>query len=234
MDAMSHQVFICYAHPDASYADSICLTLEASGIQCWLAPRDISPSKDWAEEIIDAINAAALMVFVFSSHSNSSPQVRREVERAVNKGVPILPLRVEDVVLSKSLEYFVSTPHWLDAVTPPFEAHLDKLRDCVRGVLNGLSVECSSMSTTTPSTTSTPAKSAPPVSVAGAAVFTHHDLKYLETQLASYLGPMAKLLVTQAAKKTSSIDELITLLANELKMDAEKKSFHDNCRFLQE
>src|SRR3990172_8385881 len=154
MSTMSHQVFVCYAHPDVSYANSICLKLETSGIPCWMAPRDISPSKDWAEEIIDAISSAALIVFVFSSHSNSSAQVRREIERAVNKGVRILPLRVEDVPLSKSLEYFVSTPHWLDAVTLPFEAHLDKLRECVQGVLNGLSVDCSSSMTS--STTGAP------------------------------------------------------------------------------
>jgi hypothetical protein len=232
MGAMNHKVFICYAHSDVGYADSICRKLEGSGIICWMAPRDISPSKDWAEEIIDAISSAVIMVFVFSSNSNHSPQVRREVERAVNKGVRILPLRVEDVPLSKSLEYFVSTPHWLDAVTPPFEAHLDKLRECVEGVLAGLSVDCSPK--VTPTISSAPSKSTPPVSIARAAeAFAQHDLKYIETQLASYLGPLAKVLVTQAAKKTSSIEELVSLLANELKLDTEKKSFHENCRFLE-
>jgi hypothetical protein len=232
MNTVSHQVFVCYAHPDLSYADSICLKLESSGIRCWMAPRDISPSKDWAEEIIDAISSAAIMIFVFSSRSNNSPQVRREIERAVNKGVRILPLRVEDVPLSKSLEYFVSTPHWLDAVTLPFEAHLDKLRECVQGVLSGLSVDC--FPPMAASITSAPAKPAPPASIARAvAAFAQHDLKYIEAQLASYLGPMAKLLVTQAAKKTSSIEELVSLLANELKADIEKKSFHENCRFLE-
>jgi hypothetical protein len=231
MGTMNHQVFICYAHPDVGYADSICRKLEAAGIRCWIAPRDISPSEDWAAEIIDAISATVIMVFVFSSNSNHSPQVRREVERAVNKGVRILPVRVEDVPLSKSLEYFVSTPHWLDAVTPPFEAHLDKLRDCMQGVLAGLSVDC--LQATAASITSAPETPAPPAVIARAvAAFAEHDLKYLETQLATYIGPMAKLLVTQAAKKTSSIEELVGLLANELKLDSEKKSFHDNCRFL--
>jgi len=232
MNATNPRVFICYAHDDAGYADSICLRLESSGMRCWIAPRDISPSKDWAEEIIDAISSAAIMVLVFSSRSNTSPQVRREVERAVNKGVRILPLRIEDVPLSKSLEYFVSTPHWLDAVTPPFESHLDKLAECVQGVLSGLTVDCFPPMAAT--TGGAPAKSAPPASIArAAAAFAHHDLKYIEAQLASYLGPMAKLLVTQAAKKTSSIEELVSLLADELKADTEKKSFHENCRFLE-
>ena len=34
----------------------------------------------------------------------------REVERAVSKGIPIIPLRMEDVPPSKSLEYFLSAP----------------------------------------------------------------------------------------------------------------------------
>lgn len=33
------------------------------------------------------------MVLVFSSSANASPQIRREVERAVNKGIPIVPFK---------------------------------------------------------------------------------------------------------------------------------------------
>jgi hypothetical protein len=232
MHSMSHQVFICYAHPDMGYSQLICLKLEASGVRCWMAPRDISPSRDWAEEIIDAISYAAIMVLVFSSHSNNSPQVRREIERAVNKGVRILPLRVEDVPLSKSLEYFVSTPHWLDAVSLPFEAHLDKLSLCVQEVLSELALDCPIPKAD--SSNGAQVSSAPAASIAVTRLsFAQQDLKYLEIQLANYLGPMAKLLVSQAAKKTSSIEDLITLLANELKADVEKKSFHENCHFLE-
>ena len=43
------------------------------------------------------------MVLVFSASANDSPQVMREVERAVSKGIPIIPLRIEDVPPSKSM-----------------------------------------------------------------------------------------------------------------------------------
>jgi hypothetical protein len=68
--------------------------------KCWIAPRDIAPAADWAAEIIDAISGARTMVLVFSASSNQSPQVRREVERAVHKQVNILPFRIEDVMPS--------------------------------------------------------------------------------------------------------------------------------------
>jgi len=76
------------------------------------------------------------MVLVFSSNANESRQIKREVERAVSKGLPVIPLRMEDVPLSKSLEYFISSPHWLDAMTPPVEKHLSYLADTVKLLLN--------------------------------------------------------------------------------------------------
>jgi hypothetical protein len=90
---------------------------------------------EWGEGIIDGIQRSKLMVLVFSSSANASPQIRREVERAVNKGLPIIPFRIEEVMPSRSLEYFLSSPHWLDALTPPVEAHIQKLVDSVKTLL---------------------------------------------------------------------------------------------------
>ena len=55
----------------------------------------------------------------------------REIERAVNKGVSIIPFRVEDVVPSKDLEYFISSCHWLDAMNPPLEQHIGELAEAI-------------------------------------------------------------------------------------------------------
>ena len=233
MSTTSHKVFICYSNQDLAYANSTCRALEDAGISCWMASRDISPSKDWAEEIIDAISSASIMILVLSSSSNDSPQVRREIERAVNKNVPVLPLRIEDVLLSKSLEYFISTHQWLDAFTPPFEAHLENLRMCVLDALEGPSPDRSSARVLLRARPAAAPAAAAPAPVR-APEFSRQDLKYLETQLASYLGPVAKFLVSQAAKKCSSTEELIALLSSELKADGEQKSFRENCQFLAE
>ena len=64
------------------------------------------------------------MVLVFTTNANESSQIRREVERAVNRGVAILPLRIEDILPGRALEYFIGNVHWLDAMTPPLESHL--------------------------------------------------------------------------------------------------------------
>ena len=118
-DTSAFDVFISYARQNKPAADAACAMLEAAGIRCWIAPRDILPGIDWGEAIIEAIAGAKIMVVIFSRHANGSQQIKREVERAVHKGIPIITVRMEDTPLSRSLEYYLSTPHWLDALTPP-------------------------------------------------------------------------------------------------------------------
>ena len=133
---MAHDVFVSYSVKDKATADAICASLEANGIRVWIAPRDVMPGSDWGESIIDAIHVSKVMILVFSANSNASPQIKREIERAVNKGVTVVPFRIDDVLPSKTLEYFISTQHWLDAFTPPLEKHLDNLVGILRSIIS--------------------------------------------------------------------------------------------------
>jgi hypothetical protein len=133
---MAHDVFLSYSSKDKAAADAVCNVLERNRIRVWMAPRDIVPGVGWAASIIGAINGARVMVLVFSSHANTSPQIEREVERAINKAIPVIPFRVENVAPSDALEYFISSPHWLDAFTPPFEQHLERLAEAVKRLLD--------------------------------------------------------------------------------------------------
>lgn len=132
---MAHDVFISYSFHDKHVADAICSALENAGIRCWIAPRDVMPGKEWGEAIVDAIGASKIMVLVFSSASNNSQQVLREVERAVHKNLIIVPFRIENVLPTRSMEYFLYSTHWLDALTPELEKHIDVLIDVLYKLL---------------------------------------------------------------------------------------------------
>ncbi len=132
---MAHDVFISYSSKDKVIADAVCARLEGRGILCWIAPRDVRPGFQYGEEIIDAIHGSRAMVLVLSANANASPHIPKEVERAVSNGVAIIPLRVENVVPAKSLDYFISSVHWLDAIAPPFESHLDSLATTILTML---------------------------------------------------------------------------------------------------
>jgi hypothetical protein len=130
-----HDVFISYAQEDKLIADAVCARLESRNIRCWIAPRDINPGKNFPEAIIEGIEEGKVLVVIFSSSANKSPHVTRELTHAVNKGRIIIPFRIEDVTPSKSMEYLIGVPHWLDAVTPPMEQHIDRLVGTVEHII---------------------------------------------------------------------------------------------------
>lgn len=132
---MAHDVFISYSSIDKTTGETVCSILEQNGISCWIAPRDITPGVDFAEAIIDGIKSSRLFILVYSSNSNTSKQVIREVDRAVHIGIPVINFRIEDVPLSKQLEYYLSSVHWLDAMIPPLEKHILTLSGVVKSLL---------------------------------------------------------------------------------------------------
>jgi hypothetical protein len=76
------------------------------------------------------------MVLVFSSRANQSKQIHREVQCAFDKGVSVIPLRIENVAPLDSLAFYLGPVHWLDALTKPLEGHLEKLSQSVIALLH--------------------------------------------------------------------------------------------------
>lgn len=130
-----YDVFISHSSTDKAIADAACSVLERNKIRCWVAPRDIAPGREWGEEIIKGIDSSKVLLLIFSSHANESAQVRREVERAIGKGLPVLPFRIEDVVPAGAMEFALSNTHWLDGFTPPMANHLGQLARSIKSLI---------------------------------------------------------------------------------------------------
>jgi hypothetical protein len=227
---VARDIFISYSQPDRDCAYDMTRHLEANGLTVWIAPRDVSPAAEWAAEIIDAISAARVMVLVFSASSNTSPQVRREVERAVHKDLRVLPFRIENVLPSKSLEYFLSAQHWLDGFPAPREPHYERLSACLRQWLPDASAQstqpgigAAAAPTTTVSPSVTDAKPNGAV-IHGTRVSTE-QLRELEMRLARILGPIAGILVDRAAVGAADGAELERLLAAEIDSPEDRRRF---------
>ncbi len=133
---MPHDVFVSYVEEDRAAADKVCEVLESQAIRCWMAPRNITPGLTWGAAIIEAINESRVMVLIFSSRTNLSRQVVRELERADHKGVRIVPLRIEDVPPSGDIEYFLGSIQWLNAFSGTLETRLQQLVETVRALMN--------------------------------------------------------------------------------------------------
>jgi hypothetical protein len=79
------------------------------------------------EELDLALQDCQIVLLIFSQMANDSPQVRREIERAVSYEKIILPFRIEDTLPTRAMKFALSNTHWLDAMTPPMERRLADL-----------------------------------------------------------------------------------------------------------
>jgi hypothetical protein len=60
--SLASDAFISYASQHAAIANAVVAALEKAGQRCWIAPRDVTPGAQYADEIIGAINDAQIVV----------------------------------------------------------------------------------------------------------------------------------------------------------------------------
>lgn len=117
-------------------ADAICAGLENRGIRCWIAPRDVQPGEEWTKAIVNAIDNCKIFLLVLSDNSNKSSQAIKEVDCAEKHEKTIIPFRIEDIQPTGSMEYYLGSLHWLDALTRPMEQNIEKLADYTSHILH--------------------------------------------------------------------------------------------------
>lgn len=126
------RVFLSHASEDKDAAWEICSLLEAHGVPCWFAPRDIAPGADWPASIAGAIETCRAMLILLTPAANRSTHMNREVQLADRRKIPVIPVRLEDLGPAGALEYFLGNRQWLDLFPGPVAQHKDALLNLVR------------------------------------------------------------------------------------------------------
>jgi hypothetical protein len=171
---LSKDAFLSYASSDKDSAYRLCRLLEEQGIGCWIAPRDVPPGADYGVAIIRAIESATATVLLLSSHSNASIHVTHEVERATSKRKRVIPVCLEDVQPSPSLELHLATAHRLDA----FRLSPEQVAAQLTLVLRDERLATPSLPTTTPSGTISSDSQPPKIVPKGLRSFDANDADF--------------------------------------------------------
>jgi len=111
---VSH-VFLSHAKTDGSWTQGLCDALEAAGIPCWIAPRDIPAGERFVEAIVRALGESHAVVVVVSERSAASRYVLAEVKRAFEEGRKIVPVRLDGATLPPELEFYTNQHQWVEA-----------------------------------------------------------------------------------------------------------------------
>jgi hypothetical protein len=110
-------VFISHSSINREMASTVKAELIAHGISCWMAPDDIALGQTWEDAIAEAISVAAVFVLIWSSRSQTSSQVKRELSLAASQQKLIIPLKLDDSDPSGAFAYYLTNTHWMQ-LTP--------------------------------------------------------------------------------------------------------------------
>ena len=124
---MAAEVYISYSPRDSAIAGVIRSSLEAEGILCRFPGETVLPTDNPDTVDEEAICAARVMVLVFTDSANNSEKVLRDVGTAVGAGVTLVPYKLTASLPSRGMQYYLSTVHWLDAVSIPPEKRMSLL-----------------------------------------------------------------------------------------------------------
>jgi hypothetical protein len=161
--------------------------------------------------------------------------------------VPILTLRLEPALPTRSLEYFLSTQHWFDAFPPPRASHYQRVLAHIRALLNPHTASAHSSAkesayqgslpapraVSAATTTGRPTEQLPfRESVKGTFVISAAEREALERHLAYHIGPVEPLLVERALRSACGREELTALLAKEIESPTDRQRFVTSCRVI--
>ena len=123
----AYDLFVSYATHNKEIAEYVVQKIEARGARCFIAPRDLRSGREYASEIIRGIECSLAVLLIFSSDSDRSAYVLREINSAVSRNKTIIPLRIENFLPSEAMEFYLGPTHWLDAFPQVLETHLDSV-----------------------------------------------------------------------------------------------------------
>ncbi len=114
-------LFVSHPSSKADTALHIERALNARGVRCWMAPRDVEPGEQWDVAIRKAISTTDAMLLLFCGDSERSRQVKRELILADQSHKPIIPMRLERIE-PQELSYHLADSQWIDWIEQRDEA----------------------------------------------------------------------------------------------------------------
>jgi hypothetical protein len=107
--------FLSHSSQDADLAQQLCASLEARGIACWIAPRDITLGQSYASGILQGIAESQSLLLIASDKALGSVQVLSEVEQAHKRAKPIYTVLIPPAKVQGEMDFYLSRLHWIQS-----------------------------------------------------------------------------------------------------------------------
>ena len=138
---MEYIAFISHSNKDAKALHAVREHLESCGFACFASERDLLHNAGWQAQLVEAMDASRMLVYIHSRNSNESAEVGREINYFADKcHRPILVYRLDDVPYNRDRAYYLQSINYIDSLINPSDG-LEQLADNVRHTLEGQPAE---------------------------------------------------------------------------------------------
>ena len=107
-------IFISYSSKNTEIAEMLRTALIDEGMDVWMARHSIVVGDDFAEAILDAIDACSVFVLLLSRESQESRNVRDELEHAYTADKPILPVHIDNSEINRVYMFRLSSFQFIE------------------------------------------------------------------------------------------------------------------------
>ena len=90
------QIFISYSRGDKLFVETLTAGIKGLGYKVWIDTKDILPSTEWLQMILDAIDQSSVFLIIISEKSIASEMCLKEIKQAADLGKKIIPLVIGD------------------------------------------------------------------------------------------------------------------------------------------
>lgn len=193
--------FLSYARADQVVSLRFADDLIAAGAAVWVDQYDINPSQHWDRAVETAVRGCQGLIVMLSPRSAASPNVADEVSVAIDDGKTVIPILIE-------------------ACKPPLRMARMQFIDARQDYQKALAKCLAVIGQPAPTAYVDPL----PNAAATAVSLPPEILRQAELRLTSVIGPVAGLLVRQAASSASEA-ELYEALARSIRDEPARKGF---------
>lgn len=124
-------VFISYARRDREFVDRLASDLRSSGVMIWRDVDEIVPGQNWVDIISVAVKEADVLLFISSTHSAQSEWMQYEVKAAFDRGVPTIPVIIDDSG-AQNIPEVLHDIQWVD-FRPGYQQAFEQLLSALPG-----------------------------------------------------------------------------------------------------
>lgn len=124
-------VFLSYAREDRRRVQQLAEQLAARGFRVWL-DEQIGGGEKWAAQLHQAIRTSRVFLLLVSPASMHSHYVENELHVAVDAHRPVVPVLIEDAILSPSIQLLTAGRQMVDHTDANATWQFDDVVDAIR------------------------------------------------------------------------------------------------------